>query len=1054
MHAPIEAIRQARLARDPDLARRIVALSGVDAVPDGPQPEDALTLYDLRRALFDKVKAVDGDEARKAFRAAQWVRIDTPQAQLPARLALHTEVTALWAANDAYSRGQLLRVIADVPLRWGVWKALKQIFKDAEERQDYEVYGALAARFDVDYAARRSGNEVRRATLGYLVRRAWRTLRRLGEGLPAVYADVAVDVLRGYPEGTNWGGTWIANHIFYHATGEYTRGSFAFRRRPSTLLKYRAFPELWRRTPRPLFGLLETANSEQARRFAAEALRSDFRATLRTVEPDWVARLCYGESRIVHDLVVWILQNVPKFEQSAFAELGLREPVLTLMDSPSDAARAYAAAYARTHARDLPLERLLALADNDHADVRAMAHDLLGARDARKDVGLDAWGRLLDSRYAHDLAAKALRAHFTARELTPEWFTALFSGRQLNSGNQVVDFAIDLLPRIHPDARLGVGFFHQLLDIETLNRRALRFALDRIEAFKGDDALPVDFVRRALLNPRTRDRAVDWLRNERVKAETLGVGVLKALADGATWAADPFHADLKRTGPEWARDLEFDTSLAKIALELLSDVRRFTPDQLGFDWLMTLVERTEPREHDFAVEYMTKAFVPADFAPSDGAAEEPAAGDGEINVDLEGKSFLFTGKLATMTRGQATKKVTTANGTNASGVNKKLDYLVIGDEGSSLYGEGRKGSKQVKAEKIIADGAPMRIISETAFLQMLAGKTRKADDDSNAKGLERLWEMLVAPGRPDAPLADFARHYFRMHHEEICPAETDRYVDPGAEIPKSFLTFDRLRALMLDERTPLRRLGIELARWELARLAPPMPEIVALTETGHAEVKAFVREALLADDEPGTRKFRVDPTTLTADAVYRFCESLEQGARALGMELIARNPRLSIPEELFRLTESPDRQVRAFVVRQLWTLYRDRHITQSWSPPKDQVDAAPPAPKPDAHPAKADDVRDFLRRTLFGIPPARLPKTGGEALLRPLPARLAKLGLIEVVRDLALVDQAFATRITPLLQEFSGSRGRSERHACLVALTRLKNRWPDLTALSGPQEAA
>lgn len=1041
MHAPIEAIRQARLARDPDLARRVVALSGVDTVPDGPTGEGALTLYDLRKALADKVKSVTGDTARKAFRDAQWSAIGAPDAKLPARLGLHTEISALWCANDAYSRGQLLRIIADVPLRWGAWKAIKQIFKEAEERQDYEIYGALAARFDADYAARRSGSEVRRATLGYLVRRAWRTLRRLGEGLPAVYADVAVDVLRFYPEGTNWGGTWIANHIFYHGTGEYSRGSFDFKRRPSTLLKYRAFPELWRRTPRPLFGLLETANSEQARRFAAEALRSDFRATLRTVEPGWVARLCYGESRIVHDLVVWILQNVPKFEQSAFAELGLREPVLTLMDSPSDAARAYCAAFARTHARDLPLERLIALADNSHADVRAMAHDLLGARDARKEVGLDAWGRLLDSRWAHDLAAKALRAHFTARELTPEWFTARFNG-----SNQVVDFAIDLLPRIHPDKRLGVGFFHQLLDIETLNSRALSFALDRIEAFKGDEALPVDFVRRALLNPNTRSRAVSWLVYERIKAETLGVDVLKALADSVTWAADPFHQDLKKNGPDWARELEFNAVLARIALDLLSDVRRFTPDQLGFDWLMTLVERTEPREHDFAVEYMTKAFVPADFAPSEGGeAEAPAADAGEINVDLEGQSFLFTGKLATMTRGEAKKKVTTANGTNASGVNKTLDYLVIGDEGSSLYGEGRKGSKQVKAEKIIEAGAPMRIISETAFLQMLAGKVRKADDDSNAKGLERLWEMLVQPGRHDAPLADFARHYFRMHHEDICPAETDRYVDPGAEIPKTFLTFDRLRELMLDERAPLRRLGIELAKWELARLAPPMPEIVALTETGHAEVKALVREALLADDAPGTRRFRIDPVTLTADAVYRFCESLEQGARALGMELIARNPRLSIPEELFRLTESPDRQVRAFVVRQLWTLYRDRHITASWTPPKDQAEAAPPAATPSNHPAKADDVRDFLRRTLFGIPPARLPKTSGKVLLKPLPARRAKLGLIEVVRDLAIEDQAFALRVVPLLQEFSGSRGRSERHACIVALTRLKNRWPDLT---------
>ena len=55
-----------------------------------------------------------------------------------------------------------------------------------------------------------------------------------------------------------------------------------------------------------------------------------------------------------------------------------------------------------------------------------------------------------------------------------------------------------------------------------------------------------------------------------------------------------------------------------------------------------------------------------------------------------------------MTRGEAEAKVTAANGKNSGSVNAKLDYLVIGDEGSPLYGNGRKGSKQVSAEKLIA----------------------------------------------------------------------------------------------------------------------------------------------------------------------------------------------------------------------------------------------------------------------------------------------------------------------------------------------------------------
>ncbi|MEZ4472569.1 MAG: BRCT domain-containing protein [bacterium] len=976
---------------------------------------------------------------------------------LPERLGLHTVLLDLWQADDAYSRAALLDAIARVPLRWGPWRALKRIFKEAEERADYEMFGALAARFDAARAGGRTDKEIGQRTLTYLVRRAWRTLRRLGESLPAVYADAAVEVLRFYPESTNWRNAWIANHIFYHATGQYSRTRFRFKQRSSSLLKHRAFADLWRRTPRPLFTLLERAWSEQARRFATDALRSDFRTSLRTVEPAWVGRLVHVESAVAHDFVIWLLDNVPRFEQAAFQELGLHEPVLLLLDSPSSAARAWAAEYARTHARDLALDRLVLLANNDHEAVRKMAQDLLRARHPRDGVGLEAWGRLLGTRHAHDLAAKALREHFTARELTPDWFVT----RLLSADRAVIAFAAELLPRIHPDARLGAAWYRDLLDQPELRSQAADFALDRLERFPADQAFDVDFVRRALLNPASARRARGWIREERVKAETLGADWLKVVADEKTWAADAWVAELKKSGRIWARELQFDADLAGLALGQLADVRRFSPDQIGFAWLMDLVQRTEPREHDFAVEYMTKAFVPADFAPpgEEEAAGGGDAGSGEINVDLGGASFLFTGKLATMTRSQAEGKVTAAHGTNAGAVTKTLDYLVIGDEGSPLYGAGRKGSKQVKAEQLVSQGAALRIISETAFLQMLAGKTRKADDNQSESGLLALWGMITAAGPADAPLARFARHYVRRHHEEICPAETDRYVDPGAEIPKSFLTFERIRGLMGDDRAPVRALGVELARYELARLKPPMDALVGLSELPYEDVRAFVMEALTAEESAETKRFRVDPATLTADAVYRFCESMDASTRHLGMLLIQKNPRLALPEELFRLTESPDRAMQAFVVRQLWRLYRARGTTGGWQPPppdpkrvargKDADDARPapegPTPRPDAPPAGAEDIRGFLRRTLFGIPPARLPKDRPSGQ-HPLSARRAKQALIEVVRDLALEDEGFARQVAPLFAEFMRSRGRSEALACLVALTRIRRRWPALDA--------
>jgi hypothetical protein len=181
----------------------------------------------------------------------------------------------------------------------------------------------------------------------------------------------------------------------------------------------------------------------------------------------------------------------------------------------------------------------------------------------------------------------------------------------------------------------------------------------------------------------------------------------------------------------------------------------------------------------------------------------------------------------------------------------------------------------------------------------------------------------------------------------------------------------------------------------------------------------------------------------------------------LGMELIRRSPRLRLPEELFRLTESPDRQVRAFVIGGLWSLYRERGITADWKPylpPQPTVGKSKKAqaaqaaaaaeqvgtpPRPEKSPAGNLSLAEFLRRILFELPPGRLPKPhveeeGITVRLKRIPARRAKLSLVEVLRDMALEDGELAKGLLPLLQEFMTFFGRSERDACLVAVTRLR----------------
>lgn len=1076
----LDDVRRAWDTRDPELVETIRKLTQqVPPEPESPHREGALTFEKFLQEIFSPAFRKKPPEEQAHYRLETLKALESADAEVPLsdKLRLHEILMVLWEDNGVFARSCLLQIIASVPLVYGPWKALKRIFKEAEEKGDTEIYGALAARFDMAFAGF-GRPEVSTRTLGYLVRRAWRFLRRTGQTLPAVYADHCVDVLSRYSADFHsgyWPRCWILNHILYHETGSYAAQRFHYRSRPKSLTKQRAFAELWQRTPRPLFSLLERAQADDIREFAIEGLKTDFRATLREVEPEWVARLVSVNSRVVDEFVVWILKNVPKFEQAAFRDLGLHEAVLRLFDSQSNDARAYAADYARTHARDLPVEQLIRLTNNDNAQVYKLALDLIGSRDPRKEIGLDNWGKLLETEHGSELAQTMIRKHFGAKELTPDWFRE----RLLGDNDQSQEYARNLLPDVHPTKKLGPEFFIGVVDWVDASRTSywqvrdlISFAMNELQKFEVNE-LPADFLRRSLLNNFVSRHITNWIDEGKLKAETIGVDWLKTLAYHPSFETSAEIAELRKADFPWVKQggVNFDESLSEEILDWLGDVRRFSPDQLGFEWLMELVKRSESRYHDFATETMIKAFLPPDFAPKE-TAPEPAEKTKKKKdksekpaVDLKGESYLFTGKLATMTRSEAQKKVREAGGKVGSAVNKNLNFLVIGDEGSPLYGQGRKGSKQTKAESLIAEGADLKIISETAFLQMLAGEQREFSEDAVQVGCENLWNMLTSEGKADEPLRQFALQYFRRHHPEICLAETDRPVDPGAEIPPEFLTFERVKPLFFERRHPLRAYALELAHYEFNRWAPPMEGIIELCESPYDEVRQFIAKAMTAEDTTEHRRYRIDPEVLTADAVYSFCESRDEGTRALGMELIERHPRLKLPEELFRLTESPDRRVRAFVIRSFWSLYRERGITSDWKPtppPERQIKSkkktapkpieelvGPGAPaKPDNLPAEADALKRFLRRMLFELPPGRPPEKRGEAgtiqaRLKPLPHRKAKLALIETLRDTAVEDGEFAGFLLPLLMEFQASHGPSEQAACLVAVTRIRHFHPE-----------
>jgi DNA ligase (NAD+) len=72
---------------------------------------------------------------------------------------------------------------------------------------------------------------------------------------------------------------------------------------------------------------------------------------------------------------------------------------------------------------------------------------------------------------------------------------------------------------------------------------------------------------------------------------------------------------------------------------------------------------------------------------------------------FSGKTFVLTGTLSSLTRGEAEERVKALGGAIGSGVSKKTDYLVVGAD---------PGSKLEKAQRL-----KISILDERAFLELL-----------------------------------------------------------------------------------------------------------------------------------------------------------------------------------------------------------------------------------------------------------------------------------------------------------------------------------------------
>lgn len=605
----------ARERRDPQFARMVVAYleqsdppenapeepaggyaadaddAGDAGDDEGAEPpplgRDAWTLARLRSALQPYNMWGKNAEEKQALRRETWDALMSAPYP-PPRLRLGDLLIDMYEAGDEWSRAQLMDIFREAKVSWGLWKGMKRVYKLVEERHDPEMFGILAWRLDAITQTSYQWGEVSSQTFSYMRRRAWRWLRQLGQSLPELYPQFAVQVLRHYPRQFWFSSSWIANQIWAHQDLIGARG--AWHGGPPDKLDRRAFDAAWKLSPEPLSRLLEDAHNDHVCDFAIRGLKADFPGTLRDVDARWLARIGAKNLASVHGFVVELLQGSPEFHQSKLKGLGLHDMVVGLLRSENAKASAYAVEYAKSHAPDIPVDALIDIAENtDQKNVTEFVRARLGKL-APKKLGLLALVRMLSVYALAKLAREKLDEGFTPKDLTRELYVALANGESAQQ---------DFVKSFYKKHKLPVptAFLRAQAEDESLSYWELRRVMAELGKRKAED-IGVAWLQEALFSRKFGDYVQGWLGKGMLQGKNLDVAWVKSLC------VRPRHRLLATT--------------------ILGNPKWVSPSDIGLSWLLAMARHADETLSSFARRYLLEHFAPDDFALEMGATEVEA----------------------------------------------------------------------------------------------------------------------------------------------------------------------------------------------------------------------------------------------------------------------------------------------------------------------------------------------------------------------------------------------------------------------------------------------
>ena len=286
--------------------------------------ESRQTLALLPASVRQGAESGDGNALQEALDAL--LREKSPEGFAAIEHLYYSELPAC--------RDTLLRTLDAVPMEAGYFQPVKHLFKVAEMRRDGVVYGRIARRFETsppassgsNYARRDTGRATRAfgsVTRQYLIKRVWRTLRRLGDLGHPDYTKMASGVLLAYSDEDAHPPQVRPRFIWERGRGYrqvdvhfdiysqyYVLGHILFRHSPRydfdrerfvcvppyqpggapPDVREEAYPELWTADPDALLGLLKNSRLAAVHHFAEKAIRQ-CEAFLETVDGADVAEL-------------------------------------------------------------------------------------------------------------------------------------------------------------------------------------------------------------------------------------------------------------------------------------------------------------------------------------------------------------------------------------------------------------------------------------------------------------------------------------------------------------------------------------------------------------------------------------------------------------------------------------------------------------------------------------------------------------------------------------------------------------------------------------------